>query len=303
VVLVTGVLMRISSPAGVKRAHRASVSVRSASLVFTLLAATAMSSAHADENDATWSSFANDELRERSIPALEDAPVTNAAAHTSNYSEPISPGVNAKRMVLYSAAIEASLSAATSGAARIFDYPADKIVHVIAGTLALTDEPTGVTHEFKAGEFVVVPKHWRGIWRVTDFRESAVVSKKIGASGRSAENPEYSSSQGTSLVRINAKVSPFRGEPPVFSKVIYARELCVRALRAPAGGEYQPRAKLDRFVHVLSGSVDLVEQGKRNGEMKAGDTFITTERFNGVWSLGKGFEGILVSSNGESCLE
>lgn len=56
--------------------------------------------------------------------------------------------------------------------------PYDEFVHIVNGSLVLTDDG-GKTHEFGAGDFVVIPKGFTGTWETrSNFRELVVISRK-----------------------------------------------------------------------------------------------------------------------------
>lgn len=56
--------------------------------------------------------------------------------------------------------------------------PYDEFVHLLDGTLILTDAD-GKTHEFKAGDSLLIPKGFTGTWETgTNFRELALVTRK-----------------------------------------------------------------------------------------------------------------------------
>jgi uncharacterized cupin superfamily protein len=56
--------------------------------------------------------------------------------------------------------------------------PYDEFVHIAAGALVLTDS-AGRTHEFKAGDSLLIPKGFTGTWETrAGFRELALVSRK-----------------------------------------------------------------------------------------------------------------------------
>ena len=56
--------------------------------------------------------------------------------------------------------------------------PYDEFVHLLDGSLILT-AATGKTHEFKAGDSLLIPKGFTGAWETgTNFRELALVTRK-----------------------------------------------------------------------------------------------------------------------------
>ena len=57
-------------------------------------------------------------------------------------------------------------------------WPYDEFIYVLSGKLVLTDA-TGVVTEFVAGESLVVPKGFLGIWEMQgNFRELVVIEKE-----------------------------------------------------------------------------------------------------------------------------
>jgi len=63
----------------------------------------------------------------------------------------------------------------------------DEFIYVLSGKLVLTDA-TGVVSEFVAGESLVVPKGFTGIWDMQgNFRELVVIEKKAYESAEESE--------------------------------------------------------------------------------------------------------------------
>lgn len=55
--------------------------------------------------------------------------------------------------------------------------PYDEFIHILDGTLILTDKG-GQSHAFNAGDFVVIPKGFTGTWETrSNFRELAFVTR------------------------------------------------------------------------------------------------------------------------------
>ena len=56
--------------------------------------------------------------------------------------------------------------------------PYDEFVHILGGTLILTDAD-GQAHEFNAGDSLLIPKGFTGTWETREnFRELALVSRR-----------------------------------------------------------------------------------------------------------------------------
>src|SRR5690606_27673369 len=62
--------------------------------------------------------------------------------------------------------------------------PYDEFVHVLEGTLILTDS-NGRTREFNAGDFLLIPKGFTGTWETRGkFRELIVVERNAWDAAR-----------------------------------------------------------------------------------------------------------------------
>ena len=57
-----------------------------------------------------------------------------------------------------------------------FGFPGAEFVHVLSGEMCLTDMPSGKAHPFRAGDYFVIPRGWKGRWAWEGFRESAAIN-------------------------------------------------------------------------------------------------------------------------------
>ncbi len=58
-------------------------------------------------------------------------------------------------------------------------FPHDEFIYILSGDLRLTDE-AGVERKYTAGDFLMIPKDFKGIWHQSEnFRELVVIERKV----------------------------------------------------------------------------------------------------------------------------
>jgi uncharacterized cupin superfamily protein len=172
----------------------------------------------------------------------------------------------------------------TSGnAVHLPNFPNDEFVYIVVGGLTLTSDLTKVDQTFYAGDRVLVPRGWAGVWRVHAgvFREVATVpSNYFDVSSQAQAAPKGA--------------LPFIIDPP---KTPGTHQLHNGAyiVEAQNAGREETRAieqQSDEVVHILGGTLRLTAAGKTE-IFRPGDIVIKPNGFKGDSYVTAGYRAVV----------
>jgi uncharacterized cupin superfamily protein len=150
--------------------------------------------------------------------------------------------------------------------------PGDEIVVVLEGTLSLTTDCTGVEQIITAGEIVLIPAGWAGVYRARSgpgrFRELAIVP------GDYFDPSAVPPPSGKSPRRIEPPIEPGRHE-------LHRNRYAVEAANIERQRDWPITAACDEVIQVLAGTLTLTTAGD-SASFGAGSVVILPAGFTGT---------------------
>jgi uncharacterized cupin superfamily protein len=160
--------------------------------------------------------------------------------------------------------------------------PGDEIVLVLKGTLTLTDDSDRKQQVFQAGEMVLIPAGWAGIYRVHSadgfFHELAIVPGDYFDPG-AAPPPS-----GLSPRRLILPTSTGRHE-------LHRNRYVLELHNVDQPSDWTISEATDEVIQVLAGTLTL-EAPDRTGSFKAGSVLVIPRGFSGRARVQPGYRGL-----------
>jgi uncharacterized cupin superfamily protein len=161
--------------------------------------------------------------------------------------------------------------------------PGDEIVVVLNGVLELTDDGDPKRQRFTAGDMVLIPSGWAGLYRViadgAPFRELAIVP------GDYFDQSSTRAPSGQSPRRIDPPLSPGKH---LLHRARY--EIEITNADAPDCAAY--RAAGDEIVRVLAGTVTLSD-GTRQATFGPGGVVVLPRGSAGTIQVAAGYRALV----------
>lgn len=160
--------------------------------------------------------------------------------------------------------------------------PDDEIVCILNGVLKLVTDDTGVTQSFEAGDMVLIPAGWAGVYRVEakrgpfrelciiphDYFDPSIVPHPSGLPARPIERLEQEGRNEMLKARYSIVVE-----------------------RHDAAKDWEIDAIGDEIIHVLSGTL-VLETGGVNGSFSQGAFVVVPKGFAGKASASDGYQSL-----------
>lgn len=208
------------------------------------------------------------------------SPYAGEMAHLVDWAE--DPGGRSAHLFAYYGQFVVDIVEIEPNAVHQPGKPGDEIVVVTNGMLSVTTDSTGVEQTFTAGEMVLFPAGWAGIYRVTSddgrFRELAITP-------RSYFDPSH--------VTPPSQEAPRRLDLPSAQgkHLLHRNTYLVEAENIDRAAAWSIAAEADEVIQVLAGELTL---------SAAGD--IASFGPGGVVALPKGFVGEAATTPGYRAL-
>jgi uncharacterized cupin superfamily protein len=172
----------------------------------------------------------------------------------------------------------------TSGnAVHLSNFPNDEFFLILVGGLTLTSDETKADQTFFAGDRVVVPKGWSGVWRVHAgvFREIATVPSNYFDVSSKSQQPKKGA-------------LPFVVNPPKTAGThqIHDGTYIVEAQNAAREETRSIDEKSDEVVQILGGTLTL-KSGDQSEIFKPGDIVILPKGFRGESHVTAGYRALV----------
>jgi uncharacterized cupin superfamily protein len=165
--------------------------------------------------------------------------------------------------------------------------PGDEIVLVLNGQLELTDDADRKLQRFTAGDMVLIPYGWAGLYRVSgdgaDFLELALVPGDYfdnKGQDRVEEPPAGRSPRLLKIPEAPGRHELHRGRYLIEAVIAAAAE---RAARTVSG---------DEVIYIREGRLELVSGGRR-GAFQAGDVVVLPRGFAGETDVSADYRSVV----------
>lgn len=166
--------------------------------------------------------------------------------------------------------------------------PGDEIVTVLNGSLRLTDDSDGREQTFHAGESVLIPAGWAGLYRVIPgegpFRELAIVPGDYFDAGV-APAPSEASPRRLTLPASSGQHTLHRGRYTVLADVVDDR------------WEQAFTCAGDEIIRVEAGSLQLTAASGRTAAFGPGSVVILPAGFTGSAVMTAGYRALVARWN------
>lgn len=167
--------------------------------------------------------------------------------------------------------------------------PGDEIVTVLNGTLRLTDDNGGQEQEFNAGEMVLIPAGWAGMYRVIagdgPFRELAIVPGDYFEPG---------------VAPLPSGLSPRRLVLPAAPGVhtLHRARYAVEADIADKQREWTIATAADEIIRIEAGTLHLASTSNATAVFGAGSVVILPAGFSGTAQVTSGYRALVARWGG-----
>jgi uncharacterized cupin superfamily protein len=160
--------------------------------------------------------------------------------------------------------------------------PGDELVIVLNGILSLTTDGGAVEQTYRAGEMVLIPAGWAGIYRMISengpFRELAIVPFDY------FENAPIQAPSGQSPRRLTLPTKPGRHE-------LHRNRYALEAVTLDRAGGWDIEARSDEIIRILTGSLVLSTPGE-SGNFGPGSLVILPVGFAGRAEASAGYRSL-----------
>jgi uncharacterized cupin superfamily protein len=165
--------------------------------------------------------------------------------------------------------------------------PGDEIVAVLNGVLELTDDGSDASQRFSAGELVLIPLGWAGMYRVIpdgdDFLELALVPGNYF---------DVAAARAPTGARPRALIIPVQ---PGIHELHRGRYLVQAVVGGTAGAvdcSVGYEATCDEVIYVRGGNLTVAASG-RHGQFEAGSVLVLPAGFSGQMQRSTDFQGLV----------
>ena len=173
----------------------------------------------------------------------------------------------------------------TSGnAVHLPDFPNDELIYILVGGLTLTADSTKIDQTFYAGDRILVPKGWSGVWRVHAgvYREIALTPSDY-YDGKNQSRPLPKSA---SVLVVDPPNAPG-------TRLLYRGAYIVEAQNADGTETRSFAQQSDEVVHILRGTLTL-RTANKSAIFKPGDIVIVPRGFTGESQVSAAYRAVIV---------
>ena len=266
-----------------------------------------------------WVAVSKDTLDGIGVPVNENAAEEGLP---NSYFRELEPAVHPKFGLIHADRMQTAIVETPGEITRSLAFPGDEVVHLQSGRTILVDDATGQVSVARAGDYFVVPAHWRGLWIFQSdgdkpAREHAMVMAADYASTKPALNAQARPKIPPAAVvytprdieAMQRHLKPISFESPaarapqrrsLLGHVIFAGDPSFLMLASNSGGSFvRPSTRCESVVRVVAGSVTLTRSGGETKTFGPEDVFVVTKDFSGTVRLDRGFKALSVVTTGD----
>jgi uncharacterized cupin superfamily protein len=171
----------------------------------------------------------------------------------------------------------------TNVAAHFPNFPNDELIYIIAGGITLTSDASKVDQSFYAGDRVMIPKGWAGIWRVHAGVYRAIAT--VPANYFDISSQQTAPPNGVSVFAI---------DPPktLGTHQLHNGTYIVEAQNAFREETVPVALQSDEVIHVLGGTLTL-NAADQSEMFNPGDVVVLPKGFEGESHATAGYRALI----------